>query len=348
MKPDWKKFLDEQGAVFDDLGVTVLNFGNATRERKIAVTGSLLCDLSHLGLIAATGTDARNFLQSQLTNDTREITPERSRLGGYCTAKGRLLAVFRIVQRGETIYLQLPYELLEATLKRLRMFVLRAKVTLEDATDTFVRLGFSGPQAEAQLAEATGRVPQAVNHVVHVNDVTIVRVPGTVPRYELSGELPQMQQLWQRLAVHAAPVGAEVWNLLDVLAGIPQVYRASSEEFVPQMVNLPAIGGVSFQKGCYPGQEIVARMQYLGTLKRRMYLGHIDADNPPAPGTSLHEAGAESTQSVGNVVNAQRAPDGGCAVLAVVVIAAAERDNIRVASADGPPLKFQHLPYSLE
>jgi hypothetical protein len=348
MKPDWKKFLDEQGAAFDELGVTVLNFGNPTRERKIAVTGSLLCDLSHVGLIAAAGADARNFLQTQLTNDAREITPERSQLSGYCTAKGRLLAVFRVAQRDETFYLQLPYELLEATLKRLRMFVLRAKVTLEDATDTFVRFGFSGPQAETQLNAATGHVPQAVNNVVHANGVTIVRVPGTVPRYELSGELPQMQQLWQRLAVNAAPVGAEVWSLLDILAGVPQVFRGSSEEFVPQMVNLPAVGGVSFQKGCYPGQEIVARMQYLGTLKRRMYLGHVDADTPPAPGTPLHEAGAEAAQSVGNVVNAQRAPDGGCEVLAVVVIAAAERNDVHVASADGPPLKFQPLPYSVE
>jgi folate-binding protein YgfZ len=348
MKPDWKAFLADAGARFDELGATVLDFGNPERERKLVVSGSVLADLSHLGLIAARGADTVSFLQSQLTNDARELNPERTQLSGYCTAKGRLLAIFRLFQRGDTVYLQLPYELLEATLKRLRMYVLRSKVTLEDATDTLVHIGFSGPLAETQLAEATGRAPPAVNTGAQLNEISVLRLPGPVPRFELIGILPALQALWERLAVNAAPVGADVWSLLDIRAGLPQVYRTSVEEFVPQMVNLPAIGGVSFQKGCYPGQEIVARMQYLGTLKRRMYLGHIDADNPPAPGTSLHEAGAESTQSVGNVVNAQRAPDGGCAVLAVVVIAAAERDNIRVASADGPPLKFQHLPYSLE
>ena len=348
MKPDWKNFLGAAGAAFNSNGATVLNFGNPAHERSVATTGSVLCDLSHLGLIAAHGADTQTFLQSQFTNDARDVTATRSQLSGYCSAKGRLLALFRIFQRGEHVYLQFPHELLEATLKRLRMFVMRAKVTLDDTTDNLVRIGFAGPQAEQQLNSALGQLPQAVNEVVSANELTVLRLPGVNPRFELVGELPSIQAAWEQLAAHATPVGAPVWELLNILAGVPEVFSSSTEEFVPQMVNLTSLGGVNFKKGCYPGQEIVARMQYLGTLKRRMYLTHIAVDEPPAPRAALYEAGTDGTQSIGAIVNAQPAPNGGCNALAVVVIAAAERDAVRLGSADGPALKFQSLPYSLE
>ena len=348
MKPDWKNFLGNAGAVFDATSTRVMNFGNPEQEHKAVTTGSILCDLSHLGLISAQGADTLTFLQSQLTNDAREVTATHSQLSGYCSAKGRLLALFRIFQRGEQVYLQFPHELLEPTLKRLRMFVMRAKVTLDDATDNLVRIGVGGPQAEQHLSAAIGQLPQAVNDVVSSKDITVLRLPGVNARFELAGELPQIQLLWQTLAAHATPVGAEVWNLQDILAGVPEVFISSVEEFVPQMVNLTALGGVNFKKGCYPGQEIVARMQYLGTLKRRMYLAHIDASSPPAPRTPLYEEGSDGSQSIGAIVNAQTIPGDGCQALAVVVIAAAERDAVRLGSAGGPVLKFQPLPYSLE
>ncbi len=348
MKPDWKNFLGNAGAVFDATSTTVLNFGNPAHELNAVTTSNILCDLSHLGLIAAHGADTQTFLQSQFTNDARDVNATRSQLSGYCSAKGRLLALFRIFQRGETVYLQFPQELLEPTLKRLRMFVMRAKTTLDDATDTIARIGFAGPQAEQRLSDALGRLPQAVNEVVSANGITVLRLPGVNPRFELVGELPSIQALWQQLAAHAAPVGAPVWSWLDILAGVPEVFTSSVEEFVPQMVNLTALGGVNFKKGCYPGQEIVARMQYLGTLKRHMVLAHIAVDNPPAPRTPLYEAGSDGTQSIGAIVHAQPAPGGGCDALAVVVIAAAERAAIHLGSADGPALKFQALPYSFE
>jgi folate-binding protein YgfZ len=150
------------------------------------------------------------------------------------------------------------------------------------------------------------------------------------------------------LAAHATPAGAETWNRLDIFAGLPQVYKTSAEEFVPQMVNLSAIGGVNFQKGCYPGQEIVARMQYLGTLKRRMYLARIPVETPPVPATALFDAKAGSSQTIGNIVRAARAEDGGCCVLAVVVISHAEGGSIRLGDVDGPLLTFESLPYSLD
>lgn len=348
MKPDWKNFLGASGAAFDATGTSILHFGNPQHERSVATTGNILCDLSHLALIAAQGAETQTFLQSQFTNDAREVNATRSQLSGYCSAKGRLLALFRMFQHGESVYLQFPHELLEPTLKRLRMFVMRAKVTLDDATDSVVRIGLAGPQAEQHLSDALGRLPQAVNEVVSGNEISLLRLPGVSPRFELVGALSPIQALWEKLAAQATPVGAPVWSLLDILAGVPEIFTSSTEEFVPQMVNLTALGGVNFKKGCYPGQEIVARMQYLGTLKRRMYLAHIHVDQPPAPRTPLFEAGSDGTQSVGAIVNAQAAPQGGCYALAVVVIAAAERNAIRLEGADGPALQFQSLPYPLE
>lgn len=346
MNSEWKEFLISTGASFDAAGTTIEHFGAAQREREQAVSGSVLCDLSHLVLIAARGADTQSFLQSQLTNDAREISATRSQLSGYCTAKGRLLALFRIFLRGDATYLQFPLEIMEPTLKRLRMFVMRSKVTLENVSETLGRIGFSGPEAEVQLRAALGSTPQAVNEVVETGSVTVVRLPGVAPRFELIGDFAPLRTIWQQLAAHATPVGADAWRLLDIRAGVPEVFKSSVEEFIPQMVNLTALEAVNFKKGCYPGQEIVARMQYLGTLKRRMYLVHVDATEPPAPTTPLFETGGESAQ--GHIVHAQRAPQGGCDALAVVVIAAAERGAIRLGTADGPVLKFESLPYSLE
>lgn len=346
MNSEWKDFLISAGAVFDPAGTALLHFANAQREREQAITGAVLCDLSHLGLIAAGGADTQTFLQSQLTNDAREVSATHSQLSGYCTAKGRLLALFRIFMRGDVTYLQLPLELLEPTLKRLRMFVMRAKVTLEDASPALLRIGYSGPYAEQHLRAALGSAPQAVNEVIESGGITALRLPGVAPRFELMGDFGALRTLWTKLEANAIPAGAEAWSLLDIRAGVPEVFKSSVEEFIPQMVNLTALGAVNFKKGCYPGQEIVARMQYLGTLKRRMILAHIDAAEPPAPTTPVFEAGAESAQ--GHIVHAQRAPQGGCDALAVVVIAAMERGALHLATPDGPLLQIESLPYTLE
>jgi hypothetical protein len=345
MNSQWQTFLASQGARFDASRAAVTDFGNADAALDAVNSGHSLMDLSSLGIIAVHGDDARAFLQSQLTNDIKAVAPTRAQLSGYCTAKGRLLALFHVHERDGVFCLLLPAELVESTLKRLRMFVLRSKVVLEDRSDAVARVGFAGPQAEAQLAAATGSAPAAVNEVAVAEGIVIMRCAGPTPRFMLVGAPESLQSVWTKLATSATPTGTDAWWWLEIQAGLPQVFKASQEEFVPQMVNLEAVGGVSFQKGCYPGQEIVARMQYLGTLKRRMVLAHIATNDPPAPATPLYEGGAEATQSVGNIVYATRAPGGGCDALAVLVIAAAERGDIHVASHSGPALALREPPY---
>ncbi len=347
MNSDWKSFLGAQGARFDDTQSSVSNFGDVDGERRAVAEGNVIIDLSALGVIAASGDDTRAFLQSQLTNDAKEITSTHAQRSGYCTAKGRLLALFYIHEQDGTFYLQLPAELVESTLKRLRMFVLRSKVVLEDRSDALARFAVAGPQAPDLIAEALGSAPSAVNNVEFGNGVFVIRHAGSNPRYEVLGSPAVLQDLWIRIAAKARPVGTPAWWLLEILAGMPQVFKSSLEEFIPQMVNLPAVGGVSFQKGCYPGQEIVARMQYLGTLKRRMFLVQFGADDVPAPATPLYEAGSDGTQSVGNIVHAQRTADGDCVALAVIVIAASERGAIHVGGPSGPTLSLKELPYAV-
>ncbi len=346
MKLNWKNFLVDAGAEMD--GDCVRDFGNPAREARAALGGTVFANLGFMGVIAVHGADAGSFLQSQLSNDINSVDEGASQLSAFCTPKGRILGLMRLFHSGDTYYLRLPLDSLDAVLQRLRMYVLRADVTLEDATENFLRIGISGEQAPAHLTGAGLEVPDAIDAVTRSADSTVIRVPGSTPRFELFlTSLESAKSIWNAVNVHAAPVGEPVWRLLDIQAGIPNIFAATSELFVPQMTNLQLINGVNFQKGCYPGQEIVARMQYLGTLKRRMYLGHIEGGEPAAPGDELFAA-ADPEQAAGRIVDSQAHPDGGQLALAVLQISAAETGGLHLDSATGAPFGLLSLPYPFE
>jgi tRNA-modifying protein YgfZ len=345
MRDDWKKHLINAGAEFE--GDRLRDYGNAERERSMAVNGDVICDLSHRGLLGVRGKDAQSFLQGQFGNDVRQVTETRSQLSSYSSPKGRAYAVFRVMRDRDAYLLEMNPEPVEPVRKRLTMFVLRTDVVIENAEDTRIRFGLSGPTAEAQLSEALGAVPAEVNEVLTRNDVTVVRVPQMVhPRFELAGEIDACRALWDDLNVHCAPVGPEGWRLLDILAGIPAIYPETSETFVPQMINLHALGGISFSKGCYPGQEVVARMHYLGKLKRRMFRLAIEGQDLPLPGSPVFRAGGDPSQPDGAIVDAVLHPDGLYAALAVLQIAAAT-EPLRWGSPDGAVAHVIPLPYTI-
>ena len=346
MKTDWKAFLGDAGAEFE--ADRVVHFGNPRREQEVALSGLVFSDLSHLSVIAVHGGDAESFLQSQFSNDISQVTDSSTRLNAYCTPKGRMLGLMRVFRQGETWYLRLPEDTAEAVMQRLRMYVMRANVTIEDVSDNFVRIGISGEHADEELGTAMNVVPAETDQVTHAADITLLRVPGVQPRFEAYISAHETAcKLWDSLNVRGAPVGESAWRLLEILAGLPTVVAATSELFVPQMANLQLVNGVSFKKGCYPGQEIVARMQYLGTLKRRMYLGRIETDEPAAPGDALF-TGADGEQAVGRIVDAQPHPDSGQAALAVIQITAAERSSLHLGSSGGAAFTLGTLPYSFE
>lgn len=340
MKPEWKSFLIEQGAEFD--GATLLHFGNPERERRIPPQGAVLCDLSHQGLMSATGADASTFLQGQLSNDINQVSSTRAQISSYSSPKGRAYTTFQIMQRQEVYYLALSSDVLEAVLKRLRMFVMRSKVSLEDARESLVHFGYADPQGEQRLKAALGNVPEQPLDVVQAGNLTIVRQAASVPRFEIYGELDDARQLWNRLSVHAATVGSAAWDYFDIEAGIPKVTAASMEAWVPQMINLHLIDGISFKKGCFPGQEIVARLKYLGKNKRQMYRVAIEDVHQPAVGAKIQDVNGEE---VGEILNSVLSPSGDhIEALAVLKIASAEQ----ALTLGGAKVRLLALPYSLE
>jgi len=346
MKQDWIEFLTDNGAEIEN-GV-VESFGNATRELRLAANGDTLTDLSHTGLIAVRGEDAEAFLQGQLTNDIRLVTDTQAQVSGYCSPKGRLLANFLIFRHADSYYLRLPKPLLEDIAKRLKMFVLMAKVVIEDASDSQIHIGFSGPNAEKELSNQMGNLPSTDFETLQLNETTVIRLPGKNPRFEILGPLDESKKLWDALNVRAAPVGSPVWSWLTIQNGLPIITPLVSDAFVPQMVNMHLINGISFKKGCYTGQEIVARMQYLGKLKRRMYLAHVKSDQTPVDGDSLFATNSKSGQGTGKIVNISPSPDGGFDLLAVIEIKSVETDTIHLENNQGPELEILDLPYEFE
>jgi len=307
-----------------------------------ALHGEVITDLSHFGLIKISGSEAESFLQGQLTNDVRQVTEKQSQLSALCSAKGRLIINFRLFKRDTAYYIVLPQESLDLTLKRLRMYVLRADVKLEEASERLSRIGIAG--GTQHLTDCLGFAPPTeIDGSITSDQITVLRISGESKRYIVFSET--LENLSACLAKKAEQVDANAWELLDILAGLPQIVPATAEAFVPQMVNYQAINGVSFKKGCYTGQEIVARTQYLGTLKRRMYLAKIETARLPQPSDTLYVSNNE--QSIGKIVNAQRHPDGSVIVLAVIQISSAESDDIHWQSQEGECLQLMDLPYSL-
>ncbi|MFN4263931.1 MAG: YgfZ/GcvT domain-containing protein [Thioalkalivibrionaceae bacterium] len=368
----WNTVLEDHGAEWT--GERLAHFGNPERERRMASTGDVMADLSHFDLIEVTGDDATDFLQGQFGNDIRQVSAERGQLSFYASPKGRAYAVFYVVPAPAGYFLIVPGGVAEALIQRLRMFVLRAKVQIESANDARVRIGLSGPNSPRELAEAIGITQQHAEPyaLISHNGVQALRIPAPQPRFiVLVDNFDRARALWEQFNVRMAPIGRDAWTLGDILAGLPLVTPETREHFVPQMLNLGVLGGISFAKGCYPGQEVVARMHYLGKLKRAMLRYAATCEEPPAPGTPIvslragNQTGADAdpdtasaasvasntstsdnTTVVGEIVAASLHPDERMALLAVMQLAHAD-DELALGDANGPRLTRIVMPYAL-
>lgn len=291
--------------------------------------------LTHLGAIGVRGADAAKFLQGQLTNDMATLGTSTLRLAGFCSAKGRLQASFLVsLANADDFTLVCAASVLPATLKRLSMFVLRAQCKLRDATAEAALWGLVGATARAQIGDLPvwGRREAEGTGTVRLPDA------GGVARCIVSAPGDALISAWPAVTL-------DHWRWLEVQSGLPTIEAATVDQFVPQMLNYEIVGGVDFQKGCYPGQEVVARSQYRGTIKRRMFL--FDVDAAAAAGQEVFHSDDES-QPAGMVVNAAPKPDGsGWSVLVEVKLAALDNGGLRLGAADGAVLRLGALPYTV-
>jgi folate-binding protein YgfZ len=305
----------------------------------------LVADLSHNALLAVTGDDATAFLHAQFTNDVQALGIGEAQWNGWCTAKGRLLATFLLLRRGDGYLIMLPAEISAPIAKRLAMFVLRSKVKIQDVSEIYSRLGIAGANAGKLVADHFGARPAPMRVVEKDGAIAVAldadRFAAFVPPKAAAQFWDLFEKEWQRK-------GADEWERASILSGVPTILAATQEAFVPQMANFELVGGVSFKKGCYPGQEIVARMQYRGGLKRRMALAHVGGSERPAPGQSVY-SGAFGDQAAGTIVNAAPSPNGGFDALVVAQIDSLVRDDLRLNSPQGPPLEIlSHPPLANE
>lgn len=341
MNQDWHTFLSTQGAHLQD--GTAQHFGDAAAERIATRDGAVRCDLSQFGLLKVTGDDAQPFLQNLLSNDIREVTSTHAQLSSFNNAKGRMLASMLIWRDGNDYVLQLHHSLCEPIRKKLSMYVLRSKVKIADVSAELVCIGVAGAAARKTLQALYPALPQQAMEVATQGEDSILCREAN--RFQITTTPQRAIELWQSLsALHA--VGSNCWDWLDIRAGVPFVQAATLEAFVPQMLNFEVIGGVNFKKGCYPGQEVVARMHYLGKASRRMYLAHIDDATEAKAGDVLFST-VSAEQSCGTVVDARPSPNGGMDILAVVQTASHESASVHLGKTDGPQLQFQALPYAI-
>jgi folate-binding protein YgfZ len=343
MQDGWIQFLNEQGATTDTNGVTV--FGSASDEVAQLQVKPQIISLDHLGVARVSGEDAENFLQGQLTNDIALLKEQKVQISGYCNPKGRMLAQFIIMPEAEGYLLLLPRSIYDKTINRLKMFILRSKVEITDLRDDYACIGVAGRNIKDLLQSSMSELPEQEFALVTTPDYMACRMPGTISRYLLVARVQKAIEIWNQLATDISRAGPTAWHWLDIHAGLPVILPETIEEFVPQSLNLELIGGVSFKKGCYTGQEIVARMHYLGKPKRRMFHLQQDDGTPPVPGTGIYEAGSDD-QTVGQVVNVAPAPDGGFDLLAELKLSHYQKTSLHIGAADGPLLKLASLPYS--
>jgi folate-binding protein YgfZ len=259
-----------------------------------------------------------------------------------------MLASLLVWRTGDAVFLQLPDQIQAAVQKRLQMFILRAKVKLNDVSEQYAMLGLAGVKAQQSLSAYFPDLPSAPYRKVDSGSGTLIRMAdaGGNPRYQWIAPEAVARSAWHDLRKALDLSSPASWRLSEIRAGVPRITAATQEQFVPQMINFELIGGVNFKKGCYPGQEIVARTQYLGKLKRRALLAHVASASASA-GDEVFSS-TDPGQPCGMIINAEASGQDKSECLVELKIAALNEASVHLGSATGPALTFHPLPYSLD
>jgi hypothetical protein len=347
MNNDWKDYLLTHGAHLTSVGADdgLFHFMDEPSANEKAEQSTILCDLSQYSVVVIAGGDAASFMQGQFTNDVKKVDADSSQLNAFCNNKGRMITNFRLFKYQQNFFLSLKKDLVGRSISHLQNYILRAQVAVQDVSEQLIHLGLSGDNATELLSDFIDNINETVDSVSHNDDYIAIRVAGLKPRYEIFCSIEKAKVFWEKLSAQAVVVNSSSWDYLNIQAGIPFIDTGSSEEFVPQMTNMELINGVSFTKGCYTGQEIVARMHYLGKLKKRCYRVHIDTETKPHAGDKLFAEEAKAGQNTGAIIQAEKNPAGGYDALAVIQIADTE-SKLHLNNANGPAITVKALPYS--
>ena len=309
----------------------------------MTISNNILCDLSHLGLLEISGTDAVTFLQGQVTNDVKLLTGNNAHYSAYCNPKGRMLALFLSFAHYDHLHLQFNRELLEPIMKRLKMYVMRSKVEIKDVSDSIIKFGINGSQAASMLELVFSKIPTEDYELVSLENGAILKLPSfnADARYEIFSDAVNAPIIWDALKANCQLVEKPHWDWLEIQAGIPDIELKTQEQFVPQMLNLDILGAINFKKGCYTGQEIVARTHYLGTVKRRTYLAEITSETAPNAGDKVLDA---AKNEVGQIVRVAPNATNGFHALIELRIEAKEAGNLTCNDA---AITLKDLPYAV-
>ena len=346
MNSAWQAFIREQDLPAPQDDSSPFGFADPAREYAEALEGPVLCPLPQFGLLRAEGEDAASFLHNMGSNDLKPLKPGSAQWNSLNGPKGRMLANF-LVSRDEAGYgLILSADLAQSIQKKLSMYVLRAKLKLTDVSGTQPLLGLGGKGAREALVRAGLPAPESAFEAQAAEGLRVLAYPGRQERFLLLVPAERLAQSWQQVcAADVRPIGNAWWQREDLLAGQPWITSATQDEFIAQMINYELLGGVNFQKGCYPGQEIIARTQHLGRLKKRMYLARVEGAASPAQ--DLYSPGF-GEQSCGKLVNVAPSPEGGTELLAVLQMSAFEAGDVRLGAPAGPRLVFGEQPYPVD
>ncbi|WDE06361.1 tRNA-modifying protein YgfZ [Thalassomonas viridans] len=304
---------------------------------------AFLIALNDYGAISLSGEEQSKYLQGQVTCDVNEMNEHSMMLGAHCNAKGKVLSVFRLINHKGAHLLVQPKSSLAASLVELQKFGVFAKVEISEA-DTLSFYALAGSKAEAEIRKVYPQVPDSMTPVVQNGETTLVYLPGQTTRYLLIGPQDHLSKTTEALSLplYTSPL----WDLIEITEGFPILEQSALLEYVPQMLNLQAINGISFTKGCYLGQETVARMQYLGKNKRALY--SLTARQASIPsGAVIEQQIGENWRKAGDALKSYQADNGQVYVQAVLATDIDENTSLRVKAQPETSLSIAALPYSL-
>ncbi len=329
----WQSQLAAYGASIDADGV-VSHFGDRKAELRALRDTAALVPLTNTGVVRVSGEDAQTFLNTQFTSDVVQVSAGAAQYSSYCTPKGRVLATFLICLYGSDYLLILPQEIAESVAAGLKRYVLRAKVKIAAETESYALLGIAGPQSASVADSVIGKPQVQPMQVAPYGAVSLITLPGE--HLLVICDRNNVDEYWRALDKEATASGVQVFELQGIRAGIATVTTATQDSFIPQMLGLEMIGAVSFEKGCYPGQEIVARTKYLGNLKRQLCYGY--SDNMLAAGDTISMISDGKT--AGTVTNAAPNLEGQWEFLAVMQ-GEALQTQASLGSANGQSVRIE-------